>query len=336
MASEIARVEGQGREALSLDKQVTLEDWLKSISHSEDHGVLTAVKAHHWVQANGGFAQGPEIVGRQYQQDKSWSPKEEAALIRGRCQQFSQELPGTQTFRLYAYFGQEEAAAFHHISCNGRAMMEGGLTETPDARGMTTQGMAMGNLVVSRSFGMQSETWKMMVFLMTELKGERDFYAKEARDGATIVNEMMREKVLENHKQRMAELQFQRATGERAKLIQLLPAILRYLTKGKEMIPEGMADTAILKSAATIIRKMPDDDKIKTLSALPPELMMILGDRLQELSTEQEKEEAAIELLSKAKTAEDAESDRSLAEEILTRAGALSNGSAKKPQLPSS
>jgi hypothetical protein len=316
-----------------LERRVSLEDWLKTIKSSEEYGVLSALKAHHWIQGNGGFTKGEEVVGRVYQQDKEWSPKDEAAIIRGRCDTYSQELPGSQTFKLFAYFGQAEATAWHHITCVGRQMMDGGLTETPDARGLVTQGMAMGNLVVSRTFGKDTELWNMTKFLLNELKEDRDYYAKEARDGNTIVLQLMREKIEDNHRQRMAELEFQRSTAERAKLIALLPAIIRYVTKGQNIIPDGMADTAILEAAAQEIRKMPKEDQLKTMSAFPQELMLIVGARLMEIAERQEKEEKHIELLSKARTAENESSDHSLALEILERAKAL-NGSAPKPQLP--
>jgi hypothetical protein len=312
-----------------LERKVTLEDWLKSISHDGDKGVLTAVKAHHWIQTPSGFSKGEEIAGCAFHPDKTWSPKEVAALIRGKCQTFSQELPGTQTFRLYAYFGQDEAGAHHHISCAGRTSMEGGLTEPPDARGMNSAGMRWGEIVVSRAFGMQTETWNMTKFLLTELKEDRDYWAKEARDGHTIVMQLVREKMEDNHKQKMAELLFQRTTAERAKLIGMLPAFIRFFTKNQNIIPEGMADTAILETAAQWIRKLPKEEQVKAMSAFPQELMIIVGDRLLEISSRQEKEEEQLVLLSKAKTAEDAASDRSLAESILERAMGLGANGAK-------
>ena len=65
----------------------------------------------------------------------------------------------------------------------------------------------------------------------------------------------------------------------------MLPALLRFITKDKDLIPDGMGDTAILTSAANAIRKMDKSQQTATMTQLvgvSPELAMILGSRLGE------------------------------------------------------
>ena len=126
-----------------------------------------------------------------------------------------------------------------------------------------------------------------------------------------------------NHVQKMEELKFQRSTGEREKLMIMLPALLRFITKDKDIIPDGMGDTAILTAAANAIRKMDKGQQTATMTQLvgvSPELAMILGSRLGELTEQLEREDQARILLSQGRTADQVERDAQLAKEILARA----------------
>ncbi len=269
---------------------------------------------------------GDEVVGRVFAQGKAWSPKEEASLILGKCQVYSQELRGVQTFKVQAYYGSPQASAFHYISTNGRIAAGLGETEEPNPRGMAAQGMRMGDIVVNRAFAMFDRLWQVNEHLLTQYERERDHYQTEFRAAEGIIHTMIREKIQESHAQKMRELEFERGTVERQKILSFLPAMLRHLTGDKNIVPEDLANTSILESAALAIRKMPKDkaEEVMTkLAGVSPELVMVLGSRLGEITKRQEEEEEAVRLLAKARTEDEKERDRELATEILNGKGTV-------------
>jgi hypothetical protein len=306
--------------ALHFDRKVSLEDWIDGVNRDADKGVLTAIRVKHRVETPVGVRDGDEVFGTMIVTGKPWSPKELAAQIKGRCEVFAQELPGTQTFKVFGYHGQDEATSFHHISAHGRTLDMSGVSEDATPRGMAMQGMRMGDAVVTRVFTMHDQLWNVSKHLMAELKEDRDEWRKEARDGFEVVNKLIQQKINDNHAHRMEELKYQRNTHTIQKLVALLPALLRHITKNKDLIPDGMADTAILETAARAIHQMDASQKSATMTSLvgiSPELAMILGQRLQELTTKIEREDEALALLSQAKTADEKAADEKMAKEIL-------------------
>jgi hypothetical protein len=289
------------------ERRVTLSEWIDTISRDPDRGILTAISCKHLVGGPYGTQTGDEVGGLTFVQGKPWDVKETALFFQSRCQTYAQDLPGTQRFKLFAYFGSPEPAAFFHIEVTGRTLYEHGETEEATDRGSRGQGMRLTELIVGKTFSKDNELWNMAKILLTEMKQDRDEHRQEARESFGIIKELLQEKIANVHEQKMKELEFERSTQERKKLILLLPAIVNFVT-GKKIMGEGNADTAILQTAAEVIRKLPPADKTRALEMMPPELAIVMGARLKELADQQEVEEQATRLLASANTADD-ESD---------------------------
>jgi hypothetical protein len=107
----------------------------------------------------------------------------------------------------------------------------------------------------------------------------------------------------------MVELRYQRGTFWRQRGVALIPAAVRFglriFTK-KEVVPDNVADTAILETAALVLRKMPREEQVRMMGAFPSDLMLIVGARLMEIAERQEKEEANAAILASAKATESA------------------------------
>lgn len=306
---------------MTFPRQSSLEDWLSSVSTNPELGVLSAVKVQHLIMSEaGGMQLGDEVVGRTFAVGKKWSAKDEAALIQGKCNVFSQALRGEQTFKVFAYYGREEPGAFHHINASGRLLNREGETEDASPRGMAAQGMRMGDTVVNRSFGMMDRLWQVNEHLMTTLERQRDHYETRALEAETLVLGFIREKVQLSHSERLTEMRYERTTLLLNKAITLLPALMRHIT-GKDLVGDAVGDTAILESVALAIRQMTPDAKQDTMTKLAgvsPELMMVLAPRLSELSEKQEKEEEAARLLAQVRTEDQKAADAQLAAEAIS------------------
>jgi hypothetical protein len=141
--------------------------------------------------------------------------------------------------------------------------------------------------------------------LLAEMRDDIAYWMKEARDGNAVAMQLLREKIENNHKRRMVELRFQRATRMRWQRFAMLPSILRIVlrTLTKREIPsDSTADTAILEMAVLAMRDMPREEQARMLGLFPPEVMIVVGSRALEIMDRQEKEEAAIERASRAES----------------------------------
>ena len=305
---------------------ISFEEWITQANHSPELGVLSAIRINHVSYSEQGVSViGDEVASARFEQGKMWAAKEVAAFLQGKCQVYAQNLRGTQTFKVFAFYGQEEPTNFHFITATGRGISEGETFEANE-RGQRAQGMAMGNMVVQRAFDMQTKLWAVAESLLTRYYNDANHYHEESRRSETIILELVREKVSENHTQKMRELEYERSTSERQKFITLLPALIRHITGDRSIVPDSVADTAILETAALAIRKMPPEQQTAVMTQLvgvSSELAMILGGRLQEIGEKQRREEEALRLLAQSKSKEDLEKDESLAKELL----GLVNGS---------
>ncbi len=292
------------------DRRVTLEQWIDEISRDPDLGVISAIQCRHLVADS----LGDEVAGVVVQSGKEWSPKKVSELFMGRAKVFSQDLGGIQKFKVQAYFGRAEPSATMHFTVSGRTSYHGE-TEQSDSKGLLSQGMRLGELVVQRSFAKDSELWDVTKYLLAETKRDRDYYHGRCLEAEQVVMKLVKDQIAANNEQRMRELEFARSTEERRKLIMLLPAIVSHFT-GHKIVSEGQADTAILETVAQHVRKMPPDVQGKIMSVIPAELQIILGARLKEIGERQSAEEEAIRSLASAKTKDQKEADEQIVQAL--------------------
>jgi hypothetical protein len=104
----------------------------------------------------------------------------------------------------------------------------------------------------------------------------------------------------------MERLQYERATGERAKWMGLLPAAINGIT-GKEIIPQGTADTQLLETIAESL----DEEGILKLAnsgAIKPEIIPLIMKRFTQII---QRKREAITLHKQALNGMDPEEDAS-------------------------
>jgi hypothetical protein len=314
---------GGGGPSPYVGRQVTLETWIATIARDVDQpSVLTAITVNHVMASESGtMALGDEVFGKQVQVGKDFDAGKLAAEIQGRCDTYAQALPGVQTFKIRAYYGSKDPGAFHHVTASGRlsAGAAGG-TEDATPRGQTQQAMRSMDLIMNRCMGMIDRMWSVAETQMARSEESARYYQGQFRIAETALHELVRERVVDNnaHEVRMAE--FTRATGERADLIKILPALIRHITGDDSIIPAETADTAILETVVQKLRKMPKAEAEGVAGAIArasPELAMLLAPRFKEIEDRQVREEAARKMFAAAQASEAKEHDAQVGKEIL-------------------
>ncbi len=272
----------------------TLEGWLLEAMTDEEKGVdpntKEPVKCYRLALMH--------VIGLNLEEvhhidlgAKVWTPQDLDKLFGGRADVRAQDLPGTQTFKMLAFYGTspEPQAAYIFVR-QGQQDSPGIMSEGPTGQGMIQQGMRhLENRIVQAdkvqqlaftNLAQSTDAWRGVAQMMaSELLTMR----KENNEVMTLFKQMTIEKVAADHQNKMAQLEFERKTGERKKLMTFLP-VLANTVAGREVFPQSTADSAILD---TLIDNF-GVEKIGMLAGLlPPEVMGPLAARAEKRLKEQ-------------------------------------------------
>lgn len=208
---------------------------------------------------------------------KAWDPKHLADLFRGKAENYAAELTGVQTFNVLGFYAdRNEPQARKPIMIRGDNTHEGMATESPTKEGQTMQGMRHIEAAMQLALGQTGRLFEASNKTIEKLLAHNTQLLQENRDAFDIVKEMMMKQIDGNHTHKMTELNYERKTNERAKLIGMAPALVNSLM-GREIFPQANADTAILDTLMDDI----DDNSIQVLgSILKPEIMGALSTRM--------------------------------------------------------
>lgn len=245
------------------------------------------------------------MVGMQYQEihtvrftDKGGhEAKSLATMFRGKAETYSQDLPGVQTFVLWAYYGAEEPEARMPFMVNVEMDSRGasGLsTEPPTEQGQTMQKMRQSEAMFQQVYRRQ-QTMDEFSLRMIEVQGKMiDRLLHENMDHIKIATDMLVNQQLNDHTRRMEALQFERSTSERKKWMQFAPVLINTLL-GKEVFPQSTEDTALIEGLAESV----DEELLGKLMGvgIPDALMGPLASRVQRALEKKRKETEAIRAL---------------------------------------
>ncbi len=219
-------------------------------------------------------------------------------IFEGKAQSYAQDLPGVQTFNLLAFYGTtHEAQAFHPFTITGEAFHPGLATESPDATGILQQ--LMRHLEIKEKLHVQER-----VTVFDTLMQTIDFLSKgyarlqeENAEAFAIMKEIMLEKSLNSHDQKMKELAFIRGTGDRDKIMKVAPALINQIA-GREVFPQSTADTAILEALVDNVE--PEMLEMFLASGkIPVEAAGLLKARFTEIAESKVKNQERLALLAK-------------------------------------
>ena len=271
--SGLSLVKGRGK--------VSLGQWIQEAraDATDESGPCIAIGCIH--VASGNVVR--EVAVRKFGPGVSADSEELGAFFDRKSETFCQDLPGAQTFNLLAFYSKtpEEKHTFAISETAAATALQPGLiqpfvkygrlndgengsnsllTEPPTEKGVTQQGQRMVNEMFNRvcaqSNYLNSVTMQLMQDLHTREKDARN----EAKEATSLVFEMLSEQMKAKAAERMAELEFARASEERKIWIKFGPTLINAIA-GKEVFPEGINDTDIVEALADEI----DEDTMKLL-----------------------------------------------------------------------
>jgi hypothetical protein len=225
---------------------------------------------------------------------KILSAKEYAELLRGKADAFAQDLPGTQTFQLMAFYeGSAEPQAYQPFMAgqNLDPQAKGLLTEPATPEGQKGQQMRWAEGLLSQVYQRQAVMDNHSMAMITRLGEMVEKLTDDNHQAFEVVKTMMMEKISQDREHEFKVLQYERATGERKKWLGFAPALVNTVL-GKEVFPQSVEDTSLVESIADSLT----EDQVMQLGAvLKPEIMGPLASRMQKFMMKKAKEKELAE-----------------------------------------
>ena len=245
----------------------TIESWVNEQMVETEFGPLTMIGLVHLKGA-----MQDEIDSVKFAKGgKQWVPKDLARRLRGKAESYAQDLPGRQQFLLLAFFdGKDEPQAKKPYSVLnvGRDTEDLG-TEAPTTTGMTQQMMRHQETMFQMGVRHQESLNNNMMGIVNMFGQMLTQSLQENRTQREMLTNLLVQQQDRQHERDMQQLQFQRSTMTREKILSYLPALANTIL-GKEIFPQGTADTALIEQ---ICENMPIEMVAQLGSALPSELM---------------------------------------------------------------
>ncbi len=277
----------------------TLESWIhEAMVDSDKDGMITMFSLMH-------IGAGEKEIHSVKFGSKPWSASEISQLFRHKGESYSQDIPGVQTFIIYAFYaGRNEPQAQHPFTVNG-ATDFGLSTEGPDEKGMKQQWMRhyeAGNQMALRSLGLSVDSQGRLIDrLLTDNLEQR----KENRELIGLLKDVILTQANQNHERDMKKLEYERSTKERERWIGFLPGLVNNIL-GKEVFPQHVEDTAHLQAIADA---MDEDDLKKLAGKVKPEQLGPLANRFKKHFSQKKTEENNTKQLAAKNPEDDAVGD---------------------------
>jgi hypothetical protein len=267
-------------------KRVTLEQWLvEALSDNDKGGPCTTISLQY-VKAGSGSLE--EI------HSKSIKPPVEAKSLadffNNKATGYAQDLPGIQTFKLLAFYGgSDQAQATHPFTVIDGEINAGGESafarHEPTEKGLQAQLMKHNEVVTSLL------TQICQTLAVQSVQREQQMRA-EVAEANVIVRDVIMNMTDKQNAHQLAMLAYQRETVERQAIMKALPMGINALA-GREVVPQGYADTEILDAMA--LKVQPQHLQVlQQMGILTPDQVTLLAARFTKTLEEKAKEAALI------------------------------------------
>lgn len=263
-------------------KRMTLDSWIRdALADEKDDKKCSMIALVHMIGAT------PRELHHVKFGSKAPSTAEDLAdMFRSKAEGYAQDLSGTQTFQLLAFYGSKEPQAFMPFIVQPATDAFNPLpSEEASDRGRLQQTMRRDEMVFQQMLRQQQVLNESAGTQITMLLRQNAELMAQNHASFAMVKDILMQKALDEHNYRMEQLAFERSSGERKKWLSMAPLLINSVT-GKEIFPQSSADTVLIEQIAEKI-----DPEIMPLigQVVPPELMAPLMARLEEVTKRKNK-----------------------------------------------
>lgn len=270
---------------MSRQPRVTVEQWIKEALSDPDKGKPCSALALVHARAMGTGTD--EVHAKELKTTESASQL--ASFFINKACGHAQDMAGIQTFRLLAFYGENEPRATF-----GFTVFEGQLTageQTPWSKHEPTQTGLLAQLMKHNENVMGQYTVVTQGMLGMLMQRDAAHQVEKAE-----MNVIMRDILLtmrkEDHAMALEQKKFQRETEERLMLGRALPSLLNFVS-GREVVPESHADSQIIEALALKVEPQ-HLQMLQQAGIVTPEQSMILANRFTKIREEHEQRRKAL------------------------------------------
>lgn len=252
----------------------TLEEWIKEIRQEGEEdvrglGPLTGLALVHMK----GTAPDELHVIDLKPGKRTYTDQQIAEICERKAHSYAQDLPGIQTFCLWAYFGDErKPKAQHPFVIEGEAANTGLATEGPHPQGLTQQAMRHTESMHSLIFRQSQSLFQAMQGVTTMMARENEHLRAENFEARRILGDLMMQKMTDDSAVRLREQQMAQQMKDRELLMKFAPALINTIM-GKEVFPQSTADSAMLDSLVEGLADLPQDRLMSLAEYIKPEML---------------------------------------------------------------
>ena len=276
----------------------TIEQWLQERAADVDkESALSALVLEHLI----GTAAEPlhtRKVG-----SNVLDIKETARLFLDVATSYCQDLTGNHTFRILAFYGDEQQPQARHIfAVAGQQDPEFLGQESPDQKGLLSHGLAYSSKLIQMSMNQMAQLFESVNENMRIMSTANSRLLAENYQAFEVVKTMLLDKAVSEREQNLELAKYQRQSGERQQFLQMIPGLVNQVT-GRKIFPDSVEDSSIIEGIA----KLDPDDLAKLVSVVSkkPALMATLASRLNEVNDSKQQPHTAEEKLAKVLPPED-------------------------------
>lgn len=244
----------------------TLEQWIHEAIIDEDKSKpITSLSLVHRAGVREQEIHTTNLGNRQ------WSAQELAKMFYGKAESYAAELPGTQTFNLLAFYGNNpQWEAIKPFMVAGQEELPGMATEQPTKEGLVQQAMRHTEAMTQAFMRQTQALTGAMQAMFEQVTRENISLRAENRDAVVIVRDAMLAMTGQRDEQKMKQLEFERASREREKWLSFGPAFINTIL-GREVFPQNTADTALIDAITDSLTEE-DIHKLAGTGVIKPEI----------------------------------------------------------------
>lgn len=229
-------------------KRLTIEQWIIEAMSDADKGApCTGIALVH-VKGMGGAQ---EEVHFKPLTGATHDPKKLADFFTSRATGFAQDIAGLQSFRLLAFYGESKEPANAHTF----TVADGDLAPNDASQWSKHEASPQGMLaqLMKHNEHIMGTMNALVQGFASSLLRDNENLRRENAEATAIVRDVLFNMKEADHKMRMEQLAYSRASAEREMIARALPAVVNHLT-GKEVIPQSHADSELLDSLALKVK----------------------------------------------------------------------------------
>jgi hypothetical protein len=211
---------------------------------------------------------------------RAHDPKELARLFEGTAENFAGGVPGVQQFELLAFYDDNDQPQSRYPLRKAADPDHAGIgTEAPTTAGVTSQMMRLTEAAFRISNHHGAELFRLMDKVIERQDKRIETLEREQHDAIELAVAVVQKSATDQHSRMIELLKLKQSAKDREAIMRVLPAVANRVL-GKEIFPQGVADTAIFEHLAESL----DEDQIKKMSViLRPEQWAFVADRLVEV-----------------------------------------------------